>query len=132
MATACRKTTRLVVTDHAWRYLKTQIVFGELPTGAPTSPTISLVQFRVLLAQQCQELYGLAGSGIQVDVLGYDEEQGTGLLRVATSDFNAVWSAMSLATPCKVENRQCIIRVLGTSASLMALASNSRTAQWLS
>jgi hypothetical protein len=43
------------------------------------------------------------------------------------SDFSALWSALCAATPLKIGNYQCIIRVHMTSASLMALASDSRS-----
>ncbi|KAI9591355.1 hypothetical protein BDF19DRAFT_426388 [Syncephalis fuscata] len=110
--------TRLVVTDQPWHYLDVKLCFDG---SSIDGPLIELVRFRTLIAQQCQQLYGLAGSGVVVDRDTKYESS------IDHSDVSAIWSALAIATPQKIGNRQCSLRIYGASASLMALACPSRS-----
>jgi RNase P/RNase MRP subunit POP5 len=61
-------------------------------TSSAKPATIDLVQFRFMISKLCQQIYGVAGSGIQVDILRYDEDNYTGILRVATRHVSSIHS----------------------------------------
>ncbi|KAI8048858.1 hypothetical protein BDF22DRAFT_746578 [Syncephalis plumigaleata] len=59
-----------------------------------STPSIDVIQFRTFIARCTQQWYGLVGSGMPIDILGYDTTTYRGIIRVATADVSALWSAI--------------------------------------
>ncbi|XP_010226058.1 PREDICTED: ribonuclease P protein subunit p14 [Tinamus guttatus] len=64
------------------------------------------------------------GAALPVDVLTYEEKSMSAILRVISSGFVKLWSALTLLG--FYQNRRCAFRVLQTSPFLLALSGNSR------
>uniref|UniRef100_A0A3Q2QJE8 Ribonuclease P/MRP subunit p14 n=1 Tax=Fundulus heteroclitus TaxID=8078 RepID=A0A3Q2QJE8_FUNHE len=64
------------------------------------------------------------GAALNVDVLKYDEETLSALLRVPSRGLVKLWSSLTLQGSYK--NQTCAFRVLQVSPFLLALTGNSR------
>ncbi|NWY00005.1 RPP14 protein, partial [Nothoprocta ornata] len=93
----------------------------ELPDGA-ARPSAAL--FKQLVVTALRELHGEVGAALPVDVLTYEEKTMSAILRVISSGFVKLWSALTLLG--FYQNRRCAFRVLQTSPFLLALSGNSR------
>nr|XP_060622458.1 ribonuclease P protein subunit p14 [Anolis sagrei ordinatus] len=89
-------------------------------------PNISLnaVEFKQLIISALKHLHGEVGAALPVDVLTYEEQNLSAILRVPNSGLVKLWSALTLLG--SYQNRDCAFRVIQTSPFLLALAGNSR------
>ncbi|KAF6722728.1 Ribonuclease P protein subunit p14 [Oryzias melastigma] len=67
------------------------------------------------------------GAALNFDVLKYDEETLTALLRVHSSGLVKLWSSLTLLG--SYQNQSCAFRVLQVSPFLLVLTGNSRELQ---
>ncbi|NXR28668.1 RPP14 protein, partial [Cinclus mexicanus] len=93
----------------------------ELPDGGARP---NAAQFKQLVVTALRELHGEVGAALPVDVLTYEEKTLSAILRVVSSGFVKLWSALTLLG--FYQNRRCAFRVLQTSPFLLALSGNSR------
>ncbi|NWR76491.1 RPP14 protein, partial [Centropus unirufus] len=93
----------------------------ELPDGGARP---SAAQFKQLVVSALRELHGEVGAALPVDVLTYEEKTLCAILRVISSGFVKLWSALTLLG--FYQNRRCAFRVLQASPFLIALSGNSR------
>ncbi|XP_013035674.2 ribonuclease P protein subunit p14 [Anser cygnoides] len=99
-------------------YLRVRL---ELPDGGARP---SAAQLKQLVVAALRELHGEVGAALPVDVLTYEEKTLSAILRVVSSGFVKLWSALTLLG--FYQNRRCAFRVLQTSPFLLALSGNSR------
>ncbi|KAI9318562.1 hypothetical protein BX666DRAFT_1929345 [Dichotomocladium elegans] len=92
------------------------------PTRCPSTTELT---FRMCIQQALQSLFGLAGAAIIVDVLDWNEKTNVGFIRVNQSELVTVWNALMLHQ-FRISDMPCIVEVLGSSASLLSLADDSR------
>uniref|UniRef100_A0A2D4IBC4 Uncharacterized protein n=1 Tax=Micrurus lemniscatus lemniscatus TaxID=129467 RepID=A0A2D4IBC4_MICLE len=110
---------KIVLNDVSeYRYLKIHLQFEE--SGISLNP----VDFKQLIISALKRLHGEVGAALPVDVLTYEEETLTAILRVSNVGHVKLWSALSLLG--SYQNRKCAFRVIQTSPFLLALAGNSR------
>ncbi|NXO05591.1 RPP14 protein, partial [Rhinopomastus cyanomelas] len=86
------------------QFLRVQL---ELPDGGARP---SAVQFKQLVVSALRELHGEVGAALPVDVLTYEEKTLSAILRVVSSGFVKLWSALTLLG--FYQNRRCAFRVL--------------------
>ncbi|NXY44393.1 RPP14 protein, partial [Ceuthmochares aereus] len=79
----------------------------ELPDGGARP---SAAQFKQLVVSALRELHGEVGAALPVDVLTYEEKTLCAILRVISSGFVKLWSALTLLG--FYQNRRCAFRVL--------------------
>ncbi|XP_074861734.1 ribonuclease P protein subunit p14 [Carettochelys insculpta] len=99
-------------------YLKLCLEFHE------TGIRLNAAHFKQLIFSALKELHGEVGATLPVDVLTYEEKTMSAILRVPSSGFVKLWSALTLLG--SYQNRKCAFRVIQTSPFLLALAGNSR------
>ncbi|CAM4658584.1 unnamed protein product [Leuciscus chuanchicus] len=76
-----------------------------------------------MIIRGLRELYGEIGASIPFDLLKFDENQLTGILRVYNSGLVKLWSALTLLG--SYQNEACALRVTQVSPFLLALSGNS-------
>ncbi|XP_067270861.1 ribonuclease P protein subunit p14 [Pseudorasbora parva] len=89
---------------------------------------ISAAEFKQLMVRGLKDLYGEIGASIPFDLLKFDENKLTGILRVYNSGLVKLWSALTLLGTC--QNEPCAFRVTQVSPFLLALSGNSRELQF--
>ncbi|XP_006019702.1 ribonuclease P protein subunit p14 [Alligator sinensis] len=99
-------------------YLRVSV---EFPDGGVR---LNAAHFKQLIVSALKELHGEVGAALPVDVLTYDEKTLSAILRVSSSGFVKLWSALTLLG--SYQNRKCAFRVVQTSPFLLALSGNSR------
>ncbi|XP_019360419.1 PREDICTED: ribonuclease P protein subunit p14 [Gavialis gangeticus] len=110
---------RLVLKSAAeHHYLRVSL---EFPDGGAR---LNAAHFKQLVVSALKELHGEVGAALPVDVLTYDEKTLSAILRVSSSGFVKLWSALTLLG--SYQNRKCAFRVVQTSPFLLALSGNSR------
>ncbi|NWZ31473.1 RPP14 protein, partial [Asarcornis scutulata] len=114
-ATFERRVLRSAAGHH---YLRVRL---ELPDGGARP---NAAQLKQLVVAALKELHGEVGAALPVDVLTYEEKTLSAILRVVSSGFVKLWSALTLLG--FYQNRRCAFRVLQTSPFLLALSGNSR------
>uniref|UniRef100_A0A8C3V5W4 Ribonuclease P/MRP subunit p14 n=1 Tax=Catharus ustulatus TaxID=91951 RepID=A0A8C3V5W4_CATUS len=85
-------------------YLRVRL---ELPDGGARP---NAAQFKQLVVTALKELHGEVGAALPVDVLTYEEKTLSAILRVISSGFVKLWSALTLLG--FYQNRRCAFRVL--------------------
>ncbi|KAM9324167.1 ribonuclease P protein subunit p14 [Gastrophryne carolinensis] len=101
-----------------YHYLKIQLVFLQKEVK------LSAAQYKLLIVNALKELHGEVGSSFPLDLLKYDENTLSAILRVASSGFVKLWTSLTLLG--QYQNQECSVRVIQTSPFLLALAGNSR------
>ncbi|XP_060622458.2 ribonuclease P protein subunit p14 [Anolis sagrei] len=86
--------------------------------------SLNAVEFKQLIISALKRLHGEVGAALPVDVLTYEEQNLSAILRVPNSGLVKLWSALTLLG--SYQNRDCAFRVIQTSPFLLALAGNSR------
>ncbi|XP_052779099.1 ribonuclease P protein subunit p14-like [Mya arenaria] len=100
-------------------YLKTRLDFEE-----GTRATIDEVQFKQLVLEAVQSLFGLALSCSLIDVLKFDPADNSAILRIEHRNLVKVWSSLTLCG--NAGGAPCAFRVLQVSPHLLALSADSR------
>ncbi|XP_036007713.1 ribonuclease P protein subunit p14 isoform X2 [Fundulus heteroclitus] len=88
------------------------------------STRLSAVELKTFIIACLKGLHGEVGAALNVDVLKYDEETLSALLRVPSRGLVKLWSSLTLQGSYK--NQTCAFRVLQVSPFLLALTGNSR------
>ncbi|KAM6927312.1 ribonuclease P protein subunit p14 [Xenentodon cancila] len=102
-------------------YLKVQLVLED------GSTRLTAVELKHFIITGLKSLHGEVGAALTVDVLKYDEDSLTALLRVGSSGLAKLWSSLTLLG--SYQNQDCAFRVLQVSPFLLALTGNSRDLQ---
>uniref|UniRef100_A0A3Q4HKH9 Ribonuclease P/MRP 14 subunit n=1 Tax=Neolamprologus brichardi TaxID=32507 RepID=A0A3Q4HKH9_NEOBR len=100
-----------------YHYLKVRLVLED------ESTRLSAVELKYFIITGLKSLYGEVGAAVNFDVLKYDEDTLTALLRVYSS-LVKLWSSLTLLG--SYQNKACAFRVLQVSPFLLALTGNSR------
>uniref|UniRef100_A0A671LDN8 Ribonuclease P protein subunit p14-like n=1 Tax=Sinocyclocheilus anshuiensis TaxID=1608454 RepID=A0A671LDN8_9TELE len=85
---------------------------------------ITDAQFKQLIICGLKDLYGEVGASFPFDLLKFDQNELTGILRVYNSGLVKLWSALTLLG--SYQNEACAFRVTQVSPFLLALSGNSR------
>ncbi|XP_056130527.1 ribonuclease P protein subunit p14 [Lampris incognitus] len=104
-----------------YHYLKVSLVLENDGT------TLSAVELKQLIISALRSLYGEVGAAFPFDLLKYEEETLTAVLRVYSRGLVKLWSSLTLLGSCR--NQSCAFRVLQVSPFLLALSGNSRELQ---
>ncbi|XP_062264690.1 ribonuclease P protein subunit p14 [Platichthys flesus] len=91
------------------------------------STKLSAVEFKQFITSGLKGLYGEVGAALPFDVLKYNEDKRTALLRVYSRGLVKLWSSLTLLG--SYQNQACAFRVLQVSPYLLALTGNSRELQ---
>lgn len=91
------------------------------------STRLSAVELKQFIITGLKELYGEVGAALTFDVLKFDEDTLTALLRVYSRGLVRLWSSLTLLG--SYQNQACAFRVLQVSPFLLALTGNSRDLQ---
>ncbi|XP_069499872.1 ribonuclease P protein subunit p14 [Ambystoma mexicanum] len=101
-----------------YHYMKIQLVFqGD-------RLRLNAAEFKQLIILALRELHGEVGAALLLDVLKFDEQTLTAIIRICSNGLVKLWSALTLLGIYK--NKICAFRVIQTSPFLLALAGNSR------
>ncbi|KAF3690263.1 Ribonuclease P protein subunit p14 [Channa argus] len=104
-----------------YHYMKVCLVLED----ASTRP--SAVELKQFIITGLKSLYGEVGAALNFDLLKYDENTLTALLRVCSRGLVKLWSSLTLLG--SYQNQICAFRVLQVSPFLLALTGNSRELQ---
>ncbi|XP_017284742.1 ribonuclease P protein subunit p14 [Kryptolebias marmoratus] len=113
---------RVVLTNASpYQYLKIRLVLED------ERSRLSDVELKSFIIAGLKSLHGEVGAALNFDVLKYDEESLTALLRVYSRGLVKLWSSLTLQG--FYQNQACAFRVLQVSPYLLALTGNSRDLQ---
>lgn len=80
--------------------------------------------FKQIVISALRDLYGEIGAAFPFDVLKFEEDTLTAVLRVYNSGLVKLWSALTLLG--SYHSEPCAVRVVQVSPFLLALSGNSR------
>ncbi|XP_042353973.1 ribonuclease P protein subunit p14 isoform X2 [Plectropomus leopardus] len=113
---------RVVLKNAApYQYMKVCLVLED------ESTRLSAVELKQFIITGLRSLYGEVGASLNFDLLKYDEDTLTALLRVYSKGLVKLWSSLTLLG--SYQNQACAFRVLQVSPYLLALTGNSRELQ---
>ncbi|XP_049894932.1 ribonuclease P protein subunit p14 [Epinephelus moara] len=104
-----------------YHYMKVCLVLED------ESARLSAVELKQFIITGLNSLYGEVGAALNFDLLKYDEDTLTALLRVYSKGLVKLWSSLTLLG--SYQNQACAFRVLQVSPYLLALTGNSRELQ---
>ncbi|XP_039972484.1 ribonuclease P protein subunit p14 [Xiphias gladius] len=104
-----------------YHYMKVCLVLQD------ESTRLSAFEFKHFIITGLKSLYGEVGAALTFDLLKYDEDTLTALLRVYSRGLVKLWSSLTLLG--SYQNQACAFRVLQVSPFLLALTGNSRELQ---
>lgn len=104
-----------------YHYMKVCLVLED------ESTRLSAVELKQFIITGLNSLYGEVGAALNFDLLKYDEDTFTALLRVYSRGLVKLWSSLTLLG--SYQNQACAFRVLQVSPFLLALTGNSRELQ---
>ncbi|XP_018518832.1 ribonuclease P protein subunit p14 [Lates calcarifer] len=104
-----------------YHYMKVCLVLED------ESTRLSAVEFKCFIISGLKSLFGEVGAALTFDLLKYDEDTLTALLRVCSRGLVKLWSSLTLLG--SYQNQACAFRVLQVSPYLLALTGNSRELQ---
>lgn len=81
-------------------------------------------QLKQLIITGLKDLYGEVGAALPFDLLKFDENTLTAVLRVCNRGLVKLWSALTLLG--FYQNELCAFRIIQVSPFLLALSGNSR------
>ncbi|XP_026163387.1 ribonuclease P protein subunit p14 [Mastacembelus armatus] len=102
-------------------YMKIHLVLQDASTR------LSAVELKQFIITGLKSLYGEVGAALNFDLLKYDEDTLTALLRVYSRGLVKLWSSLTLLG--SYQNQACAFRVLQVSPFLLSLTGNSRDLQ---
>ncbi|KAG7478153.1 hypothetical protein MATL_G00077240 [Megalops atlanticus] len=85
---------------------------------------MNAAHFKQLIISALKDLYGEIGAAFPFDVLKFEENTLTAVLRVYNSGLVKLWSALTLLG--SYQNEPCAVQVKQVSPFLLALSGNSR------
>ncbi|KAF7642211.1 hypothetical protein LDENG_00262500 [Lucifuga dentata] len=88
---------------------------------------LSAVELKHFIITGLKNLYGEVGAALTFDLLKYNEDTLTAVLRVSSRGLVKLWSSLTLLGFYK--NQACAFRVLQVSPFLLVLSGNSRELQ---
>ncbi|XP_038666433.1 ribonuclease P protein subunit p14 [Scyliorhinus canicula] len=103
-----------------YHYLKVGLAFEETRPGF----RLNAAHFKQLIVSALKDLHGEIGAALPFDVLKFEEETLTSILRVKSNGLVKLWSALTLLG--SYQNQKCAFRVTQVSPFLLALSGNSR------
>lgn len=114
---------RRVVLKNAspYHYMKVHLVLEDETTR------LSAVELKQFIITGLKSLHGEVGAALNFDLLKYDEDTLTALLRVSSSGLVKLWTSLTLLG--SYQNQDCAFRVHQVSPFLLALTGNSRDLQ---
>ncbi|XP_029007389.1 ribonuclease P protein subunit p14 [Betta splendens] len=104
-----------------YHYMKVCLVLED------ESTKLSAVELKQFIITGLKTLYGEVGAALNFDLLKYDEDTFTAVLRVYSKWLVKLWSSLTLNG--FYQNQACAFRVLQVSPFLLALSGNSRELQ---
>ncbi|KAM9362221.1 ribonuclease P protein subunit p14 isoform 2-T2 [Symphorus nematophorus] len=104
-----------------YHYMKVCLVFED------ESTRLSAVDLKQFIITGLKSLHGEVGAALNFDLLKYDEDGLTALLRVYSRGLVKLWSSLTLLG--SYQNQACAFRVQQVSPFLLALTANSRELQ---
>ncbi|XP_037535668.1 ribonuclease P protein subunit p14 [Nematolebias whitei] len=104
-----------------YQYMKVRLVLEDERTR------LSAVELKSFIIAGLRRLHGEVGAALNFDVLKFDEDSLTALLRVFSRGLVKLWSSLTLQG--FYQNQACAFRVLQVSPYLLALTGNSRDLQ---
>ncbi|XP_022075333.1 ribonuclease P protein subunit p14 [Acanthochromis polyacanthus] len=104
-----------------FHYMKVHLVLENETTR------LTAVELKHFIISGLKTLHGEVGAALNVDVLKYDDDTLTALLRVSSRGLVKLWSSLTLLG--SYQNQACAFRVLQVSPFLLALSGNSRELQ---
>ncbi|XP_078517621.1 ribonuclease P protein subunit p14 isoform X1 [Lissotriton helveticus] len=105
-------------TSSGYHFMKIQLIFQEVQLR------LNAAQFKQVIILALKELHGEIGAALLLDVLTFDEQTLTAIIRICSRGLVKLWSALTLLG--NYQNQSCAFRVIQTSPFLLALAGNSR------
>ncbi|KAM4612878.1 ribonuclease P protein subunit p14 isoform 3-T3 [Polymixia lowei] len=88
------------------------------------STKLSAIELKQFIITGLKNLYGEVGAAFPFDLLKYDVDSQTALLRVYNRGLVKLWSSLTLLG--SYQDQPCAFRVLQVSPFLLALSGNSR------
>lgn len=85
---------------------------------------LNVAQFKQLLISALKDLFGEVDAALPLDILTYEEETLSAILRICSSGLVRLWSSLTLLGSYK--GKKCAFRVIQVSPFLLALSGNSR------
>ncbi|KAJ8258314.1 hypothetical protein COCON_G00173260 [Conger conger] len=85
---------------------------------------INAVYFKQMIISALRDLYGEIGAAFPFDVLKFEEDTLTAVLRVYNSGLVKLWTALTLLG--SYQSEPCAVHVTQVSPFLLALSGNSR------
>ncbi|XP_022597882.1 ribonuclease P protein subunit p14 isoform X2 [Seriola dumerili] len=104
-----------------YHYMKVCLVLED------ESTRLSAVDFKQFIITGLKSLFGEVGAALNFDLLKYNEETLSAILRVYSRGLVKLWSSLTLLG--SYQNQACAFRVLQVSPFLLALTGNSRELQ---
>lgn len=101
-----------------YHYLKTHLVLED------ESVRLSVAELKLFIISGLKNLYGEVGAALNFDLLKYNEDTLSALLRVHSRDLVKLWSSLTLLG--SFQGQACAFRVLQVSPYLQVLTGNSR------
>jgi len=102
-----------------WYYLEIKIIFE--------SPLSEFNEYlcKTIILSTVRGMFGLMGSGIDIDILKLDIPSQTAIIRVHKRSTVGVWSSLTLLN--QYDEKPCRIEVLRVSPFLTSFSNTSRT-----
>lgn len=101
-----------------YHYMKVCLVLEDETTR------LTAVELKQFIITGLKALHGEVGAALNFDLLKYDEDTLTALLRVSSSGLVKLWTSLTLLG--SYQNQDCAFRVHQVSPFLLALTGNSR------
>ncbi|KAM4612877.1 ribonuclease P protein subunit p14 isoform 1-T1 [Polymixia lowei] len=101
-----------------YHYMKVSLVLEN------DSTKLSAIELKQFIITGLKNLYGEVGAAFPFDLLKYDVDSQTALLRVYNRGLVKLWSSLTLLG--SYQDQPCAFRVLQVSPFLLALSGNSR------
>ncbi|XP_054641125.1 ribonuclease P protein subunit p14 [Dunckerocampus dactyliophorus] len=113
---------RVVLKDASpYQYLKVCLELEK------SSTRLSAVELKHFIITGLKSLFGEVGASLYFDILKYDRDTRTALLRVCSRGLVKLWSSLTLLG--FYQKQKCAFRVMQVSPFLLALTANSRELQ---
>lgn len=112
---------RVVLKGSPYQYMKVRLVLED------ESTRLSAVDLKQFIISGLKSLYGEVGAALNFDLLKYDEDNLTALLRVCSRGLVKLWSSLTLLG--FYQDQACAFRVLQVSPYLLSLSADSRELQ---
>ncbi|CAL8351378.1 ribonuclease P protein subunit p14 [Gadus morhua] len=110
---------RVVVKNSpVYQYMKVSLVLEKAQTK------LTAVEFKHLITTGLKSLYGEVGAAFPFDLLTFEEDTLTAVLRIYSRGLVRLWSSLTLLG--FFQQQRCAFRVLQVSPYLLALTGNSR------